>query len=131
MARGETVTATRGVAQLGSALRSGRRGRGFESRHPDGETGVHSGGHPFCVCEGRGLSVAGTHSVRMLRGGWRFWGRVGASGGGLDPSRVHGVDDLVQAVREEVAVGVEGHRCRRVAKHLLYDLDVRARGDGQ
>src|SRR5271155_3133965 len=25
----------RGVAQLGSALRSGRRGRGFESRHPD------------------------------------------------------------------------------------------------
>jgi hypothetical protein len=26
---------TRGVAQLGSALRSGRRGRGFESRHPD------------------------------------------------------------------------------------------------
>src|SRR4051794_30546534 len=26
---------SRGVAQLGSALRSGRRGRGFESRHPD------------------------------------------------------------------------------------------------
>ena len=26
---------TRGVAQLGSVLRSGRRGRGFESRHPD------------------------------------------------------------------------------------------------
>ena len=26
----------RGVAQLGSALRSGRRGRGFKSRHPDG-----------------------------------------------------------------------------------------------
>jgi hypothetical protein len=25
----------RDVAQLGSALRSGRRGRGFESRHPD------------------------------------------------------------------------------------------------
>lgn len=25
----------RGVAQLGSALRSGRRGRGFKSRHPD------------------------------------------------------------------------------------------------
>ncbi len=25
----------RGVAQPGSALRSGRRGRGFESRHPD------------------------------------------------------------------------------------------------
>ncbi len=27
----------RGVAQLGSALRSGRRGRGFKSRHPDRE----------------------------------------------------------------------------------------------
>ncbi len=26
---------TRGVAQLGRALRSGRRGREFESRHPD------------------------------------------------------------------------------------------------
>lgn len=26
---------TRGVAQLGSVLRSGRRGRGFKSRHPD------------------------------------------------------------------------------------------------
>jgi hypothetical protein len=25
----------RGVAQLGSVLRSGRRGRGFKSRHPD------------------------------------------------------------------------------------------------
>ena len=28
----------RGVAQLGSALRSGRRGRGFKSRHPDQES---------------------------------------------------------------------------------------------
>ena len=30
----------RGVAQLGSALRSGRRGRGFKSRHPDREVQV-------------------------------------------------------------------------------------------
>ena len=29
------VANTRGVAQLGSVLRSGRRGRGFKSRHPD------------------------------------------------------------------------------------------------
>ena len=29
----------RGVAQLGSALRSGRRGRGFKSRHPDQREG--------------------------------------------------------------------------------------------
>jgi hypothetical protein len=32
---GLSLPGTRGVAQLGSALRSGRRGRGFESRHPD------------------------------------------------------------------------------------------------
>ena len=32
---GYPYQAPRGVAQLGSALRSGRRGRGFESRHPD------------------------------------------------------------------------------------------------
>ncbi len=31
----EEVDKLRDVAQLGSALRSGRRGRGFESRHPD------------------------------------------------------------------------------------------------
>ena len=29
------VVTFRGVAQPGSALRSGRRGRGFKSRHPD------------------------------------------------------------------------------------------------
>ena len=37
----------RGVAQLGSALRSGRRGRGFKSRHPDTRRPVTcSGGRP-------------------------------------------------------------------------------------
>src|SRR5699024_12605511 len=30
-----SLVVPRGVAQLGSALRSGRRGRGFKSRHPD------------------------------------------------------------------------------------------------
>ena len=41
----------RGVAQLGSALRSGRRGRGFKSRHPDSKTaGVPAG-------QGRRLSA--------------------------------------------------------------------------
>jgi hypothetical protein len=30
------------VAQLGSALRSGRRGRGFKSRHPDSEMAGNS-----------------------------------------------------------------------------------------
>lgn len=32
---GINLSVQRDVAQLGSALRSGRRGRGFESRHPD------------------------------------------------------------------------------------------------
>ena len=31
----EGLQNARGVAQLGSVLRSGRRGRGFKSRHPD------------------------------------------------------------------------------------------------
>ncbi len=34
---------TRGVAQLGSVLRSGRRGRGFESRHPDSRNPLSPG----------------------------------------------------------------------------------------
>lgn len=33
----------RGVAQPGSALRSGRRGRGFESRHPDQNSSLVTG----------------------------------------------------------------------------------------
>nr|WP_242497974.1 hypothetical protein [Nocardioides glacieisoli] len=44
---------------------------------------------------------------------------------------VHGVADLVEPVFEEVAVGVEGHRCRAVSEHLLDDLDVGAAGDGE
>ena len=35
----------RGVAQLGSALRSGRRGRWFESSHPDSTTAAHTTAH--------------------------------------------------------------------------------------
>jgi hypothetical protein len=34
----------RGVAQLGSARRSGRRGRRFKSSHPDHEKPPNSGG---------------------------------------------------------------------------------------
>src|SRR6478736_418037 len=43
---------TRGVAQLGSALRSGRRGRGFESRHPDSL--VEMTEPPLTCIEGQG-----------------------------------------------------------------------------
>ncbi|MDT5054632.1 MAG: hypothetical protein QOF66_2998, partial [Mycobacterium sp.] len=43
---------TRGVAQLGSALRSGRRGRGFESRHPDSR--VRETAPPLTCIEGQG-----------------------------------------------------------------------------
>ena len=39
----------RGVAQLGSALRSGRRGRGFKSRHPDGESPGPFGPGDICI----------------------------------------------------------------------------------
>ena len=37
----EGLQNARGVAQLGSVLRSGRRGRGFKSRHPDSGQGKH------------------------------------------------------------------------------------------
>ena len=43
---------TRGVAQLGSVLRSGRRGRGFESRHPDRL--VETTEPPLTCVEGQG-----------------------------------------------------------------------------
>ena len=45
------VCCTRGVAQLGSALRSGRRGRGFKSRHPDDEK-THELAHEVFEKEG-------------------------------------------------------------------------------
>src|SRR3984885_2854746 len=50
---------TRGVAQLGSALRSGRRGRGFESRHPDHVT---AGEKPTQYSYAVRCSVPGTFS---------------------------------------------------------------------
>ena len=42
----------RGVAQLGSALRSGRRGRRFKSCHPDQWAGARSDRHGSCPCPG-------------------------------------------------------------------------------
>ncbi|GAA4739721.1 hypothetical protein GCM10023350_25110 [Nocardioides endophyticus] len=44
---------------------------------------------------------------------------------------VHGIADLVEAVVEQVTVGVQGHRRGGVAEHLLDDLHVRAAGDGE
>jgi hypothetical protein len=51
-ARLHTATQPRGVAQLGSALRSGRRGRRFKSCHPDGLRGrpLESGRSLFHTC---------------------------------------------------------------------------------
>ena len=42
----------RGVAQLGSALALGARGRGFESRHPDQPTDHRPGGRPATTVRG-------------------------------------------------------------------------------
>jgi hypothetical protein len=59
-----------------------------------------------------------------------------SGGGGLRtacPGRlascVHGVADLIQAVFEEVPVGVEGHRRRHMTQHSLYRFDVGSAGD--
>ena len=51
---------TRGVAQLGSALRSGRRGRGFESRHPDNVLAVSRPSMPA-------TQIAAAYPVRFSR----------------------------------------------------------------
>ena len=48
----------RRVAQLGRALRSGRRGRGFESRHADVDIGKKKDRQGFC-------------SVYFLK--WKLW----------------------------------------------------------
>ena len=55
---------TRGVAQFGSALRSGRRGRGFKSRHPDDEK-THELAHEVFEEEG----VAGRQAEYPDQGG--------------------------------------------------------------
>ncbi len=62
-------TAHRGVAQPGSALRSGRRGRGFKSRHPDG-TGRPSG-YPEgrCLCLGEAPSAGRNLTKHSSRDG--------------------------------------------------------------
>ena len=46
------------MAQLGSALRSGRRGRGFKSRHPDCTKGPSSAGMMAPPAEGQDLGGA-------------------------------------------------------------------------
>ncbi len=69
----------RGVAQPGSARRSGRRGRGFKSRHPDSESRFLS--------IGVGFLHSYTHVVLRLHLGvrdvwaslYRMYGRCGAS----------------------------------------------------
>jgi hypothetical protein len=55
---------TRGVAQLGSVLRSGRRGRGFESRHPD----------PKCLVTG--ASTTSPTASRPLPHSWVMTARA-------------------------------------------------------
>ena len=39
--------------------------------------------------------------------------------------------DLVEAVLEEMTVGVQGHRRGGVSEHLLHHLDLGAGGDGE
>ena len=51
------------MAQLGSALRSGRRGRGFKSRHPDQTES--SGARPWALC----LWTAASTGVRLVKSG--------------------------------------------------------------
>jgi hypothetical protein len=86
----------RGVAQLGSALRSGRRGRWFESSRPD-----------HCTCS----SLASPNT----------WGRA-APGAGLAPTparrMLHGPEPSSQSVRPEFCARHVG-RVVRSARYAL------------
>ena len=69
----------RGVAQLGRALRSGRRGRGFKSRHPDQPSNRSSCLRSFRRRSRRARTGRGRWrrrwSCRLRRRGWRRSGR--------------------------------------------------------
>ena len=47
------------------------------------------------------------------------------------PKRIHRFGYGVELVIQEMAVQIEGHGRRLVSKHLLYDFDVGAAGDGK
>ncbi len=88
---GYAERAIRGVAQLGSALRSGRRGRGFKSRHPD-------------CCDVLDHRSPVIRDIVVLwgfagQGGWLFWLVVDGelaedlAGGGVDDGDVAVLDE--------------------------------------
>src|SRR4051812_10371684 len=72
--------ASRGVAQPGSALRSGRRGPEFESRHPDGRR-VATNVATLLVCR--------EDSARTL-GAWRVSGEINRKGCGTSGAAATG-----------------------------------------
>jgi hypothetical protein len=65
----------------------------------------------------------------------QHWGNAGQRSQGVAAAvdggarGVEGIADLVEAVLEEVPVGVQRHRRRAVAEHLLDHLHVGAGGD--
>src|SRR5438128_12216128 len=59
-----SLYAARGVAQPGSALRSGRRGPQFESGHPDASG--RAGRSPLCRALRVGLSSAAVSTLRAV-----------------------------------------------------------------
>ncbi len=100
----------RGVAQLGSALRSGRRGRGFKSRHPDGES-------PGPVCHGDFGGVeqkkppARAQGRERGRGGWQ--GTPSACGRLRCPRAAAGPGRASSRHAEPKARGADGERAGR------------------
>lgn len=78
------------------------------------------------AARGSAMGSAGAILVSARREGNHGYrrGNESCAGGAIQP-----VGDLVEAVVEEVAVQIEGHRRGLMTEHLLHDLHVGACGD--
>ncbi len=110
------IPEVRGSTPLGSTRVLPRRRR--NDGHPGRRPGWPS--HIWCTLPASSRCTVGFPPLRSVR--------PPRGGGPLVP---HLRRDLVQAVREQVSVGVEGHGRRLVPEHRLNDLHVRPRGEGR
>ena len=105
-------TLSRGIAQLGSALRSGRRGRGFKSPYPD----------KLSWSEWAGISTFRAHHAT----GETDFERT------LQQQLVHRPPPhRIQVIVEQIRIRIQGHRGQRVPQPPLDGLHVRPALDHQ
>lgn len=56
---------------------------------------------------------------------------MAASAVGIQGLSIHESRDTVEIVREQPGIHIQGHHCRGVAEHPLYDFDICSRSDRQ